>query len=407
MRIVLAPFGTRGDVEPLLALGDVLRTRGHSCVLAAPRNFAATAEREGLAFESLGPGFDESAHGVHNEFVVLRRFLRGLHEQYVGLLRASEGANAIVGAMLMLAGPSVARLRGIPWIYAGFSPRYLRSRLMVPGGIPVRTLPPWVLGAFNRMQDLVLPAAMRAWVVEERKLGFPTPSGVYAHLALQGELLLGWDEELLPTPTDATGRLNRVGVMRRGGTTEPLSAELAAFLDAGPAPLYLGFGSMSHRDPDALMRLLLGSVARTGVRAVINAGWSGLASATLPAGVIRVPHAPHDALLPRCAGVVHHGGAGTLHAAALAGVPQAVVHHWADQIHHGWTVEDLGVGPPPTTIRRLSPTWLDDTLRRLATDQVMRQRALALGARMRGRLGGAERAADVVERAVRDAQQRR
>ncbi len=406
MRIVLAPFGTRGDVEPLLALGDALRARGHTCVLAAPRNFAATAEREGLAFESLGPGFDESARGVHNEFVVLRSFLRGLHEQYAGLLKASEGADAIVGAMLLLAGPSVARLRGIPWVYAGFSPHYLRSRLMVPGGIPVRKLPPWFLGAFNRMQDLVLPAAMRAWVVEERKLGFPTPSGVYSHLALQGELLLGWDEELLPTPADATGRLNQVGVMRRRGTTELLSPELAAFLEAGPAPIYLGFGSMSHRDPTALMRQLLESVERTGVRAVINAGWSGLDAPTLPPAVIRVTQAPHSALFPRCAGVVHHGGAGTLHAAALAGVPQAIVHHWADQIHHGWRVEELGIGPPPTTIGRLSSAWLATTLRQLATNRDMRERARALGDRMRARLGGEERAADVVERAVRFTQQR-
>ncbi len=404
MRIVLAPVGTRGDVEPLLALGDVLRERGHTCVLAAPRNFAATAQREGLAFQDLGPGFDETARGVHNEFVVLRRFLRCLDQQYAGLQRASEGADAIVGAMLLLAGPSVARLRGIPWIYAGFSPRYLRSRLMVPGGIPVRSLPPWLLGAFNRMQDLLLPAAMRTWVAEERKLGFPSPTGVYPHLALQGELLLSYDDELLPTPADATGQLNRVGVMRRSGAGPPLTAELAEFLDSGPAPVYLGFGSMSHRDPGALMRLLLASVERTGVRAVINAGWSGLDAPMLPARVILVPHAPHDALFPRCAGVVHHGGAGTLHAAALAGVPQAIVHHWADQIHHGWRVEDLGVGPPPTTIRRLSPAWLESTLRQLTTDGDMRARARALGVRMRARLGGAERAAEVVERAVHAAQ---
>lgn len=400
MRIVLAPVGTRGDVEPLLALGDVLRARGHQCVLAAPRPFARTAEREGMEFVSLGPGFDEFARGEHNEFRVLRAFQRQLREQYDGLMTAADGAHAIVGAMLLLAGPSVARAHRIPWIYAGFSPHYLRSELTVPGGLPVRSLPRRVLRAFNRLQRHLIPLFMRPWIAEERRLGFGRPRDVWEHLALQGELLAGYDEELLATPRDATGRLNRVGVMRRAATGGRLDGALAAFLDAGPAPAYIGFGSMSHRDPPRLTRLLLDGVERAGVRAVVNAGWSGLATTRLPDRVFVATSAPHDELFPRCTGVVHHGGAGTLHAAALAGVPQAVVHHWADQIHHGWRIEDLGIGPPPTTITRLSVDWLAAALRRFGADSAMRTRAAELGARMRARTGGAERAADVVERAI-------
>ncbi len=400
MHIVLAPVGTRGDVEPLLALSDTLRSRGHTCTLAAPRTFATVAEHEGLPFVSLGAGFDEFARGMHDETRVILAFRHTLRDQYDGLMRAAQGADAILGAMLCLAGPSVARVHRIPWLFAGFSPHYLRSRLQVPAGVPVRALPPWVLGALNVVQDLAVPIAMRPWIAEERRLGFPPPDGVWQHMALNGELLLGYDEELLPNPADATGRLNPIGVLRRNGASAPLDAELARFLEAGPPPVYLGFGSMSHNDPGALMSVLLGSVARTGARAVINAGWSGLAAEQLPSSVIVVPHAPHDALFPQCAGAVHHGGAGTLHAAALAGVPQAVVHHWADQIHHGWRVETLGIGPGPTTIRALNAEWLDATIRRFSSDAAMRERAAALGHRMRSRLGGAERAADLVERVV-------
>ena len=400
MHIVLAPVGTRGDVEPLLQLNDALRARGHVCSLAAPRNFAALAEREGLRFTSLGAGFDELARGTHNEMVVVRAFLRTLRDQYDGLMRATEGADVIVGAMMCFAGPSVARVRGVPWVYAGFSPHYLRSRLMVPGGLPFRSMPPWMLGIFNAFQDRFVSLGLRPWIAEERRLGFAAPDGVWPHLALNGELLLAYDEELLTTPADATGRLNQVGVLRRDNTSAPLSPELAAFLDAGARPVYLGFGSMSHRDPRELMTLLLGSVARTGVRAVINAGWSGLVATDPPPSVLVVPHVPHDALFPRCAGVVHHGGAGTLHAAALAGVPQAIVHHWADQIHHGWRVESLGIGPGPTTIGRLDGRWLDATLTAFTSPGAMHERAKALAARMRPRLDGGERAAEIVERAV-------
>ena len=400
MRIVLAPVGTRGDVEPLLALSDVLRERGHECVLAAPRSFAATAEREGLAFVSLGPGFEEFARGQHNEFQVLRAFQRRLRDQYDGLIAAAEGAHAIVGAMLLLAGPSVARRKRVPWIYAGFSPHYLRSELMVPGGLPVRSLPRWALRAFNRLQRHAVPLFMQPWVAEERRLGFERPIDVWEHMTNGAELLLGYDEALLPTPLDAEGRLHRVGVMRRAATGGTLDADLSAFLDAGPAPAYIGFGSMSHLDPRRLTRLVLDGVGRAGVRAVVNAGWSGLSEDRLSDRVRIVRSAPHDALFPRCMGVVHHGGAGTLHAAAIAGVPQAIVHHWADQIHHGWRVESMGLGPAPTMIGRLSATWLAAALCRFRDDAVMRVTAAELGTRMRQHVGGAERAADVVERAI-------
>ena len=400
MRIVLAPVGTRGDVEPMLALADALRARGHDCVLAAPQSFAPSAARASLPFVSLGEAFAVLERGERNEFRVVRAFLKTLPELYDGMQRATEGADVIVGAMMCLAGPSLARQRGIPWVYAGFSPHYLRSELMVPGGIPVRSLPRWALRAFNSVQHLVVPTLLRRWSQTEVRLGFGRPADLFGHMALRGELLLAYDEELLPTPTDAVGRLNQVGVMRRLDVGGPLEPALERFLDAGAPPVYIGFGSMTHRDPARLMREVLDGVKRAGTRAVVNAGWSGLNAPDLPPTVHLVTSAPHDLLFPRCLGVVHHGGAGTLHAAALAGVPQAIVHHWADQIHHGWRIEDLGLGPAPTTITRFSTRWLAETLRRFESDAPMRSRARAFGEKLRLRGGGATRAAAVVERAV-------
>jgi UDP:flavonoid glycosyltransferase YjiC (YdhE family) len=401
MRVLLAPVGTRGDVEPMLALADALRARGHACTLAASAGFAETARAAGLPFASLGPGFDDIPPGVHNEFEVLRRFLRTLGAQYDALVPAAREADVVIGAMLALAGPSAARLAGVPWLYAGFSPHYLRSRELVPGGVPIRRLPRAVLGAFNVLQDLMLPLGMPAWVAEERKLGLPAPRGVYPHMAATAPLLLAYDEVLLPTPRDAQGTLHRVGVMRRDGAAEALAPEVEAFLDAGPPPVYVGFGSMRHEDALALGARVRASARRTGTRVVLAGGWSGLRPDAADASVLAIGGAPHDLLFPRCAGIVHHGGAGTLHAAALAGRPQAIVHHWADQIHHGWRTEALGIGVAPTMIRRLSDRWLDDALARLSRDGPLAERAAAFARTMGDPRAGARRAAAVVEAVVR------
>ncbi len=400
MRVLLAPVGTRGDVEPMLALADELTARGHACTLAASEGFRATAAREGLPFVSLGPGFDTVPAGMRNEVRVLQHFLRTLDAQYAGLVPAAREADVVVGAMLALAGPSAARLAGIPWVYAGFSPHYLRSRTLVPAGIPLRRLPRAVLGALNVAQDALLPLGMPAWVREEHKLGLPTPRGVYPHLAGEAPLLLGYDEALLPTPADAEGALHRVGVLRRTRVTPRLDAALEAFLTAGPPPVYVGFGSMRHDDAAALGARVAASARRTGTRVILNRGWSGLRAGAPTPELLAVEGAPHDALFPRCAGVVHHGGAGTLHAAALAGRPQAIVHHWADQIHHGWRTEALGIGLAPTTIGRLDDRWLDDALARLAGDGRLAERAAAFARTMGDPAAGARRAADVLERVV-------
>jgi vancomycin aglycone glucosyltransferase len=132
----------------------------------------------------------------------------------------------------------------------------------------------------------------------------------------------------------------------------PLPAELVAFLDAGPPPVYVGFGSM--RAPKDIARVAIEAIRVQGRRALVSRGWADLALIDDRDDCFIVGEVNQQALFGRVAAVVHHGGAGTTTTAARAGAPQVVVPHWADQPYWAGRVADLGIGtahdgPAPTT----------------------------------------------------------
>src|SRR5262245_44404582 len=174
-------------------------------------------------------------------------------------------------------------------------------------------------------------------------LGLPPLRTVWSAL-ISGNPILACDPALAGVPSDWQGAMPQVGALF---TTEraPLSPEVSAFLERGPPPVYLGFGSMSDRDPGASTARILEAVRRAGVRALIHRGWAGLSSEQVPQGVLFIGPEPHGKLFPRCAAVVHHGGAGTTHAAARAGVPQLLMPHLLDQFYWAHRVAVTGIGP--------------------------------------------------------------
>jgi UDP:flavonoid glycosyltransferase YjiC (YdhE family) len=147
--------------------------------------------------------------------------------------------------------------------------------------------------------------------------------------------------------------------------------------------VYLGFGSMPDPDPAGTTRALVDAVVRVGCRAVIGAGWAELGDGPLPEGVIAIEAVSHPVLFPRCAAIVHHGGAGTTTTAGRAGVPQLVVPHIADQFYWARRVAQLGVSTPAMARRRLDAAGLAAALETILENEIVAERALDLGARLR------------------------
>ena len=167
-------------------------------------------------------------------------------------------------------------------------------------------------------------------------------------------------------------------------------ASLKDFLEAGEPPVLITFGSMTGMDVAQQNKTLLEGVIRSGKRAIFQAGWAGFGEGELPSQIHRVGVVPHSWLLPKVAGIMHHGGAGTTAASFRAGIPQGIVWHLGDQSSWGEQTKTLGVGLSPLWYKKLSAAWVEKAVRSFTEDRALQQKAKALGAEIRQEDGVAD-----------------
>jgi vancomycin aglycone glucosyltransferase len=391
VKIGLAGEGTRGDVYPMLALGERLRAAGHTVRICASPDFAEAAAERGLEFHAVGESvrdyLTEKAAALHGGAVAMvreshRYVRRGVVLQFRDLERGLAGCDLVVGAGVQLAAHSIAELYGVPYRYVAYCPAILPSREHAPFLVEWQRGPAWA----NRLAWWLAIGLLRLgpgrWVDRERRrLGLPS-IGDFTSYLLSRRPLLAADGALAPAPRDAPVPVAQVPCLHPF-EPEPLPPKLEAFLEAGPPPVYLGFGSMTDPRPAETTRQLLDALRIHGTRAVISRGWAGLGDGPLPEGVFVSGPVSHAALLPRTAAVVHHGGAGTTTTAARAGVPQIVVPHVLDQFYWARRVQLLGLGPPPIPRRRLTADRLAAAIAETVENDVVHERAGELGEKLR------------------------
>lgn len=397
MRIAVAVDGTRGDVHPMLALADHLRDAGHTVVLCGPPDAASECRERGFELRPMGVDvrdfLDREAAGILSgrlgfALAGKRYFDATLARQFERLPDATRDVDLMLGAGLCFAGPSVAERHGIPYRFITYCPVLLPSDEHAPFVVPTASTPRWL----NRMLwRLLVPAVSRLVGIEinrhRRRLGLPPARDLYRSL-LSPRPVLCADTILAPLPRDSNVEVDRIPYLH-GPPGPPLPEKLDAFLAAGSAPIYLGFGSMTDPAPEKTTGLILQALAAAGCRAVISAGWAGLGEGPLPEHVFRTGPVDHRRLFPRMAAVVHHGGAGTTTTTARAGVPQIVVPHGVDQYYWGGRAHALGVAPPPLPRRRLRAPDLANALRAILDNELAASHAADLGRRLRAELSAA------------------
>jgi UDP:flavonoid glycosyltransferase YjiC (YdhE family) len=222
--------------------------------------------------------------------------------------------------------------------------------------------------------------------------------GPFAALNRQTQpILYGYSPQVLPPPKDWEDSIHVTGYwfLEPPAGWEP-PTDFTSFLESGPPPVYVGFGSMPSRKPEETANLVLQALARTGQRGVLSSGWGGLKKGDLPETVFMIGSLPHSWLFPRMAAVVHHGGAGTTAAGLWAGIPSVVTPFFGDQPFWGRRVYELGVGPKPIPRQRLTVDRLADSIRLAVSDTAMQKSAASLGQRIRAE-DGIARAVEVVE----------
>ncbi len=413
-RIVITSYGSFGDVYPYIGLALALKARGHAPVLAMPAYYRATVEREGLEFFPVRPDLDPADREVvrrvmdpktGTEFILKELILPALRETYADLTEATRGADLFITHPITFAGPIVAQHQGLPWISTVLAPMSFFSVHDLPVFPPM----PWakrlerVPGAAAALIGMTR-ALTRRWgepvYALRRELGLPRGGNPIFEGQHSPWLVLALFSRLLARPQpDWPAHVRITGAIPYNGpaTESPLSPEMEAFLAAGPPPIVFTLGSSAVGAAGGFYRESLAAVRRLGTRAVLLVGShpENRPDGPLPDGVLLEAFAPHAALFPRAAVVVHQGGAGTLHQGLRAGRPTLVVPHAHDQPDNAYRVERLGVS---RTLRpqRYSARRVERELRILLEDDAYRLRAEAVAGEVRAE-GGADAACDAIE----------
>ena len=395
MRIVALTFGTEGDTRPMAALCRGLRDAGHDVVLLAERSGASYADALGVPFVPLAgdmaAAMRSAAAGLTGRGADARYVARTLAaiaaENTSEWLRAAiehaRGRDLVLSAGLAIyVGLSAGEALGIRTIGVGLQPM-MPTRAFASPFLPPLRLPGFLNRASHRLVLSLMWRAFRGPIDAARRDVAGQPPRV--HEWDDYPVLLGVSPTLLPRPDDWTGRIAIAGYWF--GPRDPrfvADPALVEFIAGGEAPVYVGFGSMLGFDRDRLLDTVLRAL--DGRRAIVHSGWSGFGEAPLPASVRRVAHVPHDWLFPRMSAIVHHGGAGTTHTAARAGVPSVVLPFAADQFFWAKRLERVGIAPPMLTHRRLTASRLRERLD-AAHAASMKARAREIGARISGENG--------------------
>ncbi|MFI6290629.1 glycosyltransferase [Nonomuraea sp. NPDC050790] len=358
MKVLLLTMGSRGDVQPFVALARGLLAAGHEPVVAGPRRFGVLAEPYGIAFEPLADEMLDLQDQVKGQgagaAITAARSVKPMVRQVLDEEAALvvPGLDVIVYHPKALGGPYLAEKAGVPSAAGLLLPLYVPTAAFASPILPVR-LPPAVNRATWRVAAAVeapYRSVVRTWRSEV--LGLCEGFRPAAELIAAGPVLHAWSPRLLPAPADWPPGADPIGfwTLPASGDWSPPEA-LAAFLAEGPPPLYAGFGSMVGRDPRGLAATVVEAARLAGLRTILATGWGGLRPGDEAGDVLVIEEAPHDRLLPRVAVALHHGGIGTVAAALRAGVPQVVRPFLGDQPFWADRLNRLGVAPPPLRAR--------------------------------------------------------
>ncbi|MCE5259699.1 MAG: glycosyltransferase [Chloroflexi bacterium] len=379
MKVTIIAVGSRGDVQPLAALGVGLKQRGHQVRLAAGDEFADLVSGASLDFVPLGI----QMHRTIAQYKDFYQLVAAIRKNVIAA--AGSGQDAYISDFMGIAACTYARGLSVPYFYAGLIPG-LPTRAFAHPLFKPRSWGGWYNLRTYRMADTM---ALRNCPDASCLLREPRPTYLY-----------GFSEHVVPRPPEWEDYAHITGYWfldRAAGYQPP--AALEAFLQKGPPPIVAGFGSAETGQGRRTADLVMAALAQTGQRGVFLTGWGNMLINDPPSNVYVTDAVPYDWLFPRAAAVIHHGGAGTIASALRAGVPSVVVPFGLDQVFWGRRIQELGAGPQPIARKSLTVEKLASAIRLAVEDPNYRARAAALGEKIRAE-DGVSRAVEIIEAGV-------
>ena len=399
MEVLIPTIGSRGDVQPFIALAQGLNRAGHSVTLASHPVMKKLVESHAVTFKHIGPDIDLGREVAairersRNTLVGLVRGMRfGLdmvEQAHADILALCQKVDLMVISAQSAAGKNEADLLHLPYLSVTLMP------WAIPWEEPGRPL--FKQMVYGAIDGLVSQITTRPLNRIRKQQGLP-PVGKEGFSSSRLNLVPVSPLVFPPNPHwESRHQVVGYWFVEAPGNWQP-PEDLLAFLEAGEPPLLISLGAMSLGDDGALesANLFVDAIRQAKVRAIIQ-GWDmGMRQLALPPTVYAAVPLPHSWLLPRCAGLVHHGGFGTTSAGFRAGVPQFVIPHIVDQFYWGQRVHELGVGPPPIRRTKLDVEALNIGLVKLVEDGKLSSAASRLGEQIQSE-EGASKAVRLVE----------
>jgi sterol 3beta-glucosyltransferase len=419
MKITITAVGSRGDIQPYVALAVGFKRAGHEVRLSAPKIFSDLIAEHGVQHLPVSMNPQEivdhpavQAASKSGNYILFLRALfregRAIVQTYLDEVYANcQEGEAIISSMIPYGAYDAAVKRHIPFIQTVLGPVYPTIAFAAPGiSLPV----PW--GFVNKFTYEIIDQSFwqffrsiqNRW--RKEKLGLPAFPflGPHREIRRKAPTVMGYSSIVVPTPADwpASNSVTGYWFLDEAENWQP-PAGLVSFLEARPKPIYIGFGSMPERDSSRMTGLILDALRLSGQRCVLLSGWAGLGGGQLPDTIFPVESIPHAWLFRRVAAVVHHGGAGTTAAGLRAGVPSILTPYTTDQFFWAKRVEELGVGPKSVSYHKLNAERLAGMIQQTLTDTAMRRRAAEIGKRIDNE-NGVEKAVEIMERYITEFQ---
>lgn len=406
--ITILTIGSRGDVQPYVALGRGLQAEGYHVTLATHQVFETFVTERGLNFAKIAGDPRELLTMLASEkvgaglFVFQKQFARwlgGFMEEAMKDFEAiAKQSDLVIFASLGAAIIHVLEGLDVPAVSCNLMPIDIPTTAYPNALFPTFGI---AAGGVNHLtyrlyrfgNGYFMRGRLNEW---RREMGVPTLplTTAYPYDKLRGQPILslhGYSPSFLPRPDDYPPHAHVTGYwfLDAQSTWEP-SPALTAFINGDEPPVYVGFGSLIDTDAEHLINIALKAVRQAGKRLLLLSGWADLNVTTLSEDVFVIKAAPHDWLFPQMAAVVHHGGAGTTSAGLRAGVPTVVVPFFADQPFWGRMIYEHGLGAAPVPARTITEDSLAEAIRVATETPAIREQAAAMGQVIRGEDGVGE-----------------
>jgi sterol 3beta-glucosyltransferase len=410
MKITILTYGSRGDVQPFVALARGLQKNGHEIKLAAPHRFGDFVNSYSVPFIPLAGDPEEISKRINDAGTNAVRVMSSIWDYIFAIapkvsrsaFEACGGAELIIHSFLFtVGGHSWAREHCVPDISVQTFPMFAPTRefpnvaaSQLPAG-SLSYLSHWIAAqAFWHGGNTGYGPARRSNpdIDYPKKLYWPFDS---RPPRLRTPLLFAYSPSILPRPGDWDENVHVTGYFFLDDDNFQPPDVLKDFLFSDKAPVCVSFGSMVNRDAKRVMHTVMDAINITDNRAIFLTGWNGFKPEDIPDTMLFLDAIPHHWLFPYCKVIIHHGGAGTTGAGLRAGIPNIVVPHTADQPFWGRCIHEIGAGPKPVLVKNLS---VENLVRAIveAESKAVRERAQAIGQRIRGE-DGVRQAAALIE----------